>query len=108
MTNKEAAKILRNLCRLELPTVNGVLFMEIKEALVLGAEALDPTPERNCAECAHRIAKRTEDGTVYGCDVWECNFKKKPTEEDEAVEEARRESHYLDERDATALGRAKI
>lgn len=101
MTNKEAATILRDLCRLALPTVNGIPFPEIKTAIILGAEALDPTPERNCDECAHHIAKRTEDGTVYGCNVWECDFKKAKTEEDEAVEEARREAMRLDDNEDT-------
>ena len=74
MTNKEAAKILRDVCRQALPTVNGIPFTEIKEALVLGAEALDPTPERNCAECAHRTTTRTENGTIQACSMWKCNF----------------------------------
>ena len=74
MTNKEAAKILRDVCRLALPTVNGIPFSTIQDALILGAEALDPTPDRNCAKCAHRIALRSEHGTVYGCSVWKCEF----------------------------------
>jgi len=42
MTRKEAAKILRDISTLALPTVNGIPFPQIKEALELGADALDP------------------------------------------------------------------
>ena len=74
MTNKEAAKILRDVCRLTLPTVNGYPFPMIQDALIMGAEALYPTPVRNCAGCAHRKAQRTENGTIFGCSRWECEF----------------------------------
>lgn len=42
MTRKEAAKILRDIAATTLPTVNGIPFPQIKEAIELGADALDP------------------------------------------------------------------
>ena len=76
MTNKQAADILREISKQNLPTVNGLPFTEIKKALILGADKLDPVVEsRPCEECAHRKAQRTENGTIYACDSWECDFK---------------------------------
>lgn len=75
MDNKQAADILRTIAQQNLPTVNGLPFPEIREALVLGAEALDPTPVRNCEGCEHRTTTRTNRGTVRACSVWECDYK---------------------------------
>lgn len=76
MTDKQAAEILRIIAQQNLPTVNGIPFTEIKRALYTAANKLDPVVEsRPCEECAHRRAKRTENGTIYGCGSWACSFE---------------------------------
>lgn len=42
MTDKRAAEILRAIAQRNLPTVDGIPFVEISEALRLGAAALEP------------------------------------------------------------------
>lgn len=42
MTDKRAAEILRAIAQKNLPTVDGIPFVEISEALRRGADALEP------------------------------------------------------------------
>ena len=64
--------------------------MAIKELM----KDVEPdTDERDCKNCIHNIEG--------GCSSWNCEFEKKPTEEDEAVEEARREAMKLDDNEDT-------
>lgn len=71
---------------------------EVIEAYRIAIEALmkevqPDTDERDCKNCIHNIEG--------GCSSWNCEFEKKPTEENEAVEEARREAMKLDDNEDT-------
>lgn len=71
---------------------------DVIEAYRIAIEALmkevqPDTDERDCKNCIHNIEG--------GCSSWNCEFEKKPTEEDEAVEEARREAMKLDDNEDT-------
>lgn len=46
MTDERAAEILREIARQNLPTVNGIPFPEIREALTLAAARIDITENK--------------------------------------------------------------
>ena len=108
MTEKEAAKILRTISEKNLPTVDGIPFTEIKKALLMGAAVLAPVEEplRNCEECVHRKPKRTESGTIWGCERWECNFTPFPHLKDD-IDALIEEERQLDKDDGHLPGRMR-
>lgn len=59
MTNERAAEILREISRQNLPTVNGIPFVEIRQALSMGADALAPI---TIGEVADDLYKRLTRG----------------------------------------------
>ena len=110
MTKEEAAKILRTISEKNLPTVDGIPFPEIKKALIMGAAVLNPIEEhvRHCEKCKHRKPKRTESGTVYGCESWECKFEERddfPNVVNELPEPSAFEKSLDDEVDIMQKGR---
>ena len=111
MTNKQAADILREISKQNLPTVNGLPFTEIKKALMIAAANLDPIddPLRKCEDCAHRKPKRTESGTIYGCEAWECHFQPLSdlADDDKAdINKLIEEERLLNEQDGYIAGRS--
>lgn len=107
MTDKQAADILREISKQNLPTVNGLPFTEIKKALMIAAAKLDPVEDtpRRCEECKHRQPKRTESGTVWGCEVWTCDFEPKSNPDSDEINKLIEEERLLDEKDGTIAGR---
>ena len=95
MTNEKAIEILSHeLARLvtqNAPTEVLAAYRMAIKALLKGTEP--DTDKRDCNNCIHYHEET--------CSSWDCKFKKKPTDDGETIEEARREAMRLDDNEDT-------